>query len=162
MSSNISISIDVESHVTSRADPDDEWDRDNTSSSHRVIGGSLVSDASYSDVVVSEDYQAGTVVFVVHAQWSTGDSFGHDAGGAHEVIDVFTDIALAQACADSLENTPVLETGDWSKCHKSWTAGYVRQDGTPTGYHRPWIGYFESLDWIQITPVILTDLRKSS
>ena len=117
-------------------DPDISWSRDSTSSSHTLYD---VYDSEHSrsyyleEVPVNFEPSKGDIVYVLHAQWSTGDSFGFDNGYGHEVIAIYTDKDMAWRDKDKLE---------------AGSGSVDLEAGFP--WYIPWNGYFESLDWIKI------------
>ena len=82
----------------------------------------------YPDVTSTLDLPPGTNALVVWAEWSSGDSFGNGTRSGSEAFGIFLDMASARAFKEELESGSV---------------------GVP------WDGYFESLDSINIDPVVV-------
>ena len=105
--------------------------------------------------------KAGDVVYVVWAEWSTGNSFGRGHRNRTEVMEVFMDSSKALACADILENGNMekdeyglIDTCDIIPIDK-WTVTYKNELGKDVPCYRPWLGYFESLDGIYVETVVV-------
>lgn len=83
---------------TSSYDPEDEWSRPSTHTSHDVTGAELVIDHNkepFSCLCASPLYP-NQEIFVVTAIASTGDSFGHDSGRYIEFLAAFTSLEKAE------------------------------------------------------------------
>lgn len=120
----------------------DEWDRDSTDGRTWVETVSLTKPDSWHRETLAVPFKvtAGMDVFAVTAHYSTGDTFGRD-GGKMELIDVFLDQEAAAACRKAAGTC-----GEDSMSFK-----YVRQNGVEIQQSAPWIGYFESLDSVEVT-----------
>lgn len=114
--------IEVYTWVTSEADPDDKWDRDSTDGDVTVTGCRLVREDGYNVLQASFDVHPGDPVWLVWAQYSTGDSFGRD-GGQYELCSVFDSKVAAESEVKRLQAISDLSV--------------------------PWTGYFEALDFIK-------------
>lgn len=138
----INIRVLYESHscVTRERSSDDEWDRDDTRTEHTVLGLEIGEDYHRLSI---PDARPGEMLHLVYAVYSTGDSFGHDADQCFEAILVHRDIDLANQNARALASI-------------SQEAGYGTQvrlamdDGTVLPYTLPWLGYFESLSFVEV------------
>jgi len=107
---------------------DDSWSRDSYIGSCSILSAKIVKDDGYDTLAVAEDLKAGAIIFLVWAEYTTGDSFGSD-GGNYELLQVFTDADSAVASRMFYEND--------------------------TRSYHPWQGYFESLDGIFVETMIL-------
>ena len=129
-------------------DPDDPWDR----------GDSYYSQHINSPVYVNRkilDQIKERKAYVLWAQYSTGDTFGHDAGACvailaislknDEKLDEIEKAYLTPKHAKKLV-LPQASFPEW--------ANYFKDDNIP------WVGYFESLDSINITEVELEEKPK--
>lgn len=123
-------------------DPDDEWSRDSTDGSVTVLSISEVDEKDYHDICVPFDVVPGKDYYLVWAQYTTGDSFGYD-GGWSEFVDLFQTEEKAESARVCLDDV---------SCQT-----YLRDDGTEIHIYRPWAGYFESLDRLEIETVRLED-----
>lgn len=120
--SYVKFEVSVDTWVTRQGDPEDEWDSDSTDGTVTVESAKLVADDAYNTLQASFDVKAGDVIWLVWAQYSTGDSFG-SYGGRYELCSVFDNEI------DALIEKERLQGVD--------------------DYSMPWIGYFESLDFIR-------------
>lgn len=123
---------------------DDEWSRDSYSDSNSLDGYAYITDKvvdSYYDIVpVGAEVKPGDIVYVLWAEYSTGDTF-HRHDGKYELIAAFVDPELAhknaQACRGSRDDD-------------GWSMNIELDDGSTFSYHIPWLGYFESLEGIRV------------
>lgn len=142
------IEIDVEtSHwVSNPANPNDEWDRDDTDGRIDGVAAYYVTEGDstgyrgmgWGDHTYDVDAQPGDVVHVVIAEYSTGDTFGR-SGGQVSVMDVFT------------ENHDAVEL--WKFLSKVKDEFSVKHNGQD--YYIPWNGYFESLEDLDIRTLVV-------
>ncbi|HET8688511.1 MAG TPA: hypothetical protein VFM18_18010 [Methanosarcina sp.] len=98
----------------------------------------------YPDVVSMHDFKAGDQAYLVWAEWSSGDSFGHGDRNNVEALGVFMHKHDAENFAQVLRETRSnkSESGNFS-----WTSseGQIVETGC-----LPWCGYFETLDNINV------------
>lgn len=117
---------------------DDSWDRGDTETSWHFGGISLEKPVGeYEYIEVDDDFDVTGNIYLVLAVWSTGDSFGHDAGYCCEIFAAYN----IREDAEKAETLLSTATNAFKKVH------------LPNGYEVsfvPWIGYFESLDYITI------------
>ena len=118
-------------------DPDDMWDRADTWSEHdiRSVHANKHNHMYMDSEPIDFKPVVGQQVHVLHVQWSSGDSFGNDQGGCHEVIAIYQDIEKARAEMTMLEATV--------------TYGEITLSNN-VPYYIPWHGYFEALDWLKV------------
>jgi hypothetical protein len=130
--------------TTRESDPDDRWDRDDTAfvltgirvepsdeeQSNNVFGYDRVFDFSAAD--------DATKVYLVYAEYSTGDTFGREEG---QVIafDTFEFDYQANKLASRLRTAE----------------GYSLGNDHGEDYYIPWNGYFESLTDVSVTELSL-------
>lgn len=124
MTTYIKFDVQVETYSIGGYDPEDSWSRDSTEGSCYVTGATIVEKDGYDTLGVEEDISSGDTIYLVWAEYTTGDSFGRDAGN-YELLEVFTD---AQAACDRVAY--------WENI---------------SDYSVPWIGHFESLDGVHVT-----------
>lgn len=128
------------SYVTRERSSNDEWDRDDTRTDHAVLGLEIGEDHHRLSI---PDARPGEILHLVYAVYSTGDSFGRDEDHCFEPILVHRDVDLANQNARALAAI-------------SQEDGYGTQvqltmdDGTALPYTLPWLGYFESLSFIEV------------
>lgn len=121
-------------------DPDDRWDRGNTSTSHYIQGISIV-DTEVSDFNL-ENIKVGDVVYVIYAIYSTGDSFGNDTCGGFEVIIMNSNSDIATKNYDIIvKNQNNRDRG---------TVELTLDNGNIMSYYPPWNGYFENLEDLRL------------
>lgn len=133
--------------VTSEADPDDDWGRDSTWTSHTVEGIRFPPKTKYSEAVqVPFRPRRGVNYYLLVAQYSTGDSFGSDDGANFEVIGLYQDKAIAE------ENHRRLEATD---DNTTTSVELIAENGKTYTFGIPWNGYFESLDYVDLLTVSL-------
>ena len=120
--SYLKFDVAVNTWVTREGDPEDQWDRDSTDGSATVTACHLAHQDGYDVLQASDIVAVGDKVWLVWAQYSTGDSFGCD-GGRYELCGVFSDSAAADAEVSRLQSVD--------------------------DYSVPWNGYFENLDFIK-------------
>ena len=140
----IVVSVETEVWQTRSPDPDDDWDAGDTAG--RVVGVTAWaardwekgafrryrgSDSWEGDL----DVEPGGYVYAVVADYESGSTFGRD-GGYASVVDVFTDVETADACAQVAENT------------KDYTFEFQGRE-----YYASWIGYFEYLNDLKVWAV---------
>jgi len=173
-----SLRTDSDTQVTREPHDDDSWDRGNTSTSWHVEGVDFTSDegARYGDHFVVPKFDlvfpllASKEFHILYGIYSTGDSFGHDDGKYLEIIDVYHDLADAEAAERQLrEHYSLAREGRWGgygpgatkktrpKNFNDYTCTITGGDGKPFGCHIPWTGYFESLDDLTIYTFTIED-----
>lgn len=95
--------------------------------------------------------EKGKIYHLLYAIYGTGDTFGHDNGKHFEVIGVYQDRKIAE------ENQQRLQTGKPEIKDKWGTRVSLLVEGINKthDYHRPWTGYFESLNILTVESFIL-------
>jgi hypothetical protein len=134
----IVISAEVDRRETRAADPNDEWDSGDTE-------GHVTNVIAYVETEVHYYYGAsacvdlvagyGTTVYAVVADYDSGSTFGHDGGHA-QVLDGFLTPEEAKALLDAAN---------------AGTEHGFEHNGKD--YSRSWVGYFESLNSLDIWDV---------
>jgi hypothetical protein len=100
---NAAFKVDYTSYTdVTREATEPEYDRDDTSTSHTLQSVELVEDNRF-NCVGAFDAVPGETVYVVSATYSTGDSFGHDAGSGLEFVAVFKTLEKAERCRQQLQ-----------------------------------------------------------
>ena len=105
----IQIEVEKQTWETSTPDPEDEWDRASTDGSVQIVGAKLSENQSYNAIPVNDDFKKGDHIYLVWAQYSTGDSFGTD-GGQYEICSIFK---------NSYEAIKEKERLAWTGCFES-------------------------------------------
>lgn len=119
--------------ITRAADPTDEWDRDDTYTERGDF--KLVLSEKYPDVYL-DDAKLGDHVYLIFAEYSTGDSFGYDENARVEIISVHRSKDLAE------KNRAMLAS---INKHDGYKTFIELDNGKEMQIHVPWTGYFESL-----------------
>jgi hypothetical protein len=120
--SYLKFEVSIETWVTREGAPDDQWDCDSTDGSVTVTACRVAQQDGYNVLQTSDTVAVGGKVWLVWAQYSTGDSFGSD-GGHYELCGVFSNLVSAEAEVARLQSVD--------------------------DYSVPWNGYFENLDFIK-------------
>lgn len=120
-------------------DSDDNWDRPD--SYQRLNGFKVFKDAppySYMSVFeVEGEVRAGDRVFVVYADYDTGDTFGRDYGRI-DVLEVFINVDDARGLIEAAKS---VEPDVDGRIDRSFSFHYNGKE-----YYKSWAGYFESLN----------------
>jgi len=123
---------------------DGEWDF-SWEESYSNSFESVVKTDKYPDITALHDFEVGDQAFLVWAEWSTGDSFGHGDRSHVEAFALFKNSEDAYAYAHALEHAP-----DGKKFKFVSSEGQVFEN-----IYMPWHGYFESLDNIHVETVTI-------
>ena len=76
----IKFDVRVSTHNVGGLDPDDVWSRDSTEGSVDVVGARLEAKDGYDCLFTDKEVAPGATVWLVWAEYTTGDSFGSDGG----------------------------------------------------------------------------------
>lgn len=87
------------------------------------------------------DAKVGDTVYVIFAVWSDGDSFSHRSGYRSDVVHVFKDKKVAELALEAIRDEQI--------------EFYKSDSGISVHIDRPWIGYFESLDSIDLIKTVI-------
>lgn len=91
--------------------------------------------------------EVGKTYHLLFCIYSTGDTFGHDEQACFEAIGVYEDKAVAYENEQRLRTGHPLVKGQYgSQCVLLKLEGTEKQ----VPYNRPWDGYFESLDRLEV------------
>lgn len=101
---------------------------------------------------VAFEPERGQVYHLLYAVYSTGDSFGTDYGRCFEVIGVYKDREVAEENLKRLENGPPRKYGEYAE-----PTVELKLEGSNKAqrYYRPWMGYFERLDRLELESFVL-------
>lgn len=152
----IEVIVEASCHVTRYA-TEDEYDNDDTSTSHYVQGLQLLKEGSYSRYSVPVGFKPvhGVPYHVVCAQYSSGDSFGRYDGQGFEVVGVYRNRDIADENVSRIEkHNEIYRSHEYGrgKLPKGFEIFSIelKSDGRRNyKIHVPWSGYFESLDWVR-------------
>lgn len=141
----LELMVDSQTDETSEPDPDDRWDRASTSTNWFVNGVRIREKDSGEHCLKADfDVKAGDIVHCLYAIYSSGDSFGHDAGYSLEVLSFHKDAALAKKNLDAVAGA-----------RSSHMMEIETDSGGKFERYCPWDGYFESLDSIEVGSYIV-------
>lgn len=146
----IRIEDDTYGETTRSADPTDEWDRNDTHTDHNIRGFHAEPDenARFSDLWVPYEPEYGVDYYLLYVVYSTGDSFGHDSGEGIEYIGLYTkdELDVARENREKIEKHGDGHSSDFHVDLKTPSGQTFQQ-------HTPWVGYFESIDYIELEAV---------
>lgn len=135
------LGCDGVAEVTRGRNHEDEWDRDSTSTSWSFGDLTFIKPQIWGrseSMLTDFPVKVGDEVFVVVAVYSTGDSFGHDAGANVEVLGIYKSCGKAKkaklAADECKDSNLVVKT----------------ESGKNLELYCPWNGYFESLDYVEV------------
>lgn len=147
-----------ETRETSTPNPNDEWDRADTETTWYIDGIEKVTALGYKDVEVAFDVKEGQEYYLVSVIYSTGDSFGHDENHSIEHIGLYEHRTMAEENAQRIRDH---DNGYGRYSHVAEGALLLLSpSGTEYKMGTPWHGYFESLGYIEVTPVSLGGKRR--
>ena len=143
--------LHVESHsyctITRAADPDENYDRDDTDMGGTAEGLKMCTDQEASLVVPFEPVE-GETLYLVWCTRSTGDSFGQDSG-IFEALCAFRTPWRAQNACAMIHAHAKLAAHD--RMDTPYSVSFYNETGLPELCSTDWIGYFESLESIQVS-----------
>lgn len=107
-------------------------------------------DFTYTDLVSSIDVNEHENVFLLTVAYTTGDSFGRDPEMRYEYVDVF------KTYEDALKTFKQIQ--EYHKAKKD-TGKLTLGNGCDMQMYLPWEGYFEWLQFIDITEVSIKNVK---
>jgi hypothetical protein len=84
----------------------------------------------------------GKTYYAVIAIYSTGDSFGRDEASNYEVLDIYE---TEDSADDAIKSLTVDVNGN--------KMTFTMSNGATVTNYCPWVGYFQSLDTIEVYPL---------
>jgi hypothetical protein len=160
--------------VTEYADPEDEWSRESTATDHSIESIEVTRGKnSYYDLAVPFEVDPSREYYLLYAIYSTGDSFGTDAGQI-EYVGLYEDKNVAYENQRRIEQhsdtyqklnnrwggTSQQEKNRLKKIGKTFEPYSVRlitEAEEEFQMHVPWNGYFEELTSIEVQSVLVDD-----
>jgi len=160
--------------ATSEADPDDEWSRESTSTTHTVSGLKLTEGKDFDVVGAFVPHDDDGPYHLVSVVYSTGDSFGHDESRYIEFIQVFKTLEKAQECVEEIRKNEklynakhtsymrmdkeklkeledsLLKDPKTKKYEHDYNVCFKDEAGNIQKISAPWNGYFESISSVEI------------
>lgn len=109
-----------------------------------------ISSENWETINIDYDPNKYKKLYLVYATYSTGDSFGHQAGAEIEFFDLYPDEEMANEAKKQIQ----FRSDEEQLC-------YVSSNGTGVKIGNPWNGHFESLDYINIEEFDVSELTKS-
>lgn len=154
----VKIEVDTEVWTTDRADSSDPWSRDSTGGRVSNVSATLTEDkpdkagtggwGSY--VKEFEGLKAGDTVYVVVADYESGDTFGR-SGGHYQILDAFASADEADALLEAAN-----AYNDQGGSRSERISRGLSHNGV--NYYVSWDGYFESLNSLDIWAVDVRSL----
>jgi hypothetical protein len=137
MTTYIKFEVNQRTWSTGGYDPEDSWSRDSTDGTVDIVGAVKVEGDGYDILGIDKELTVGDVIYLVWAQYTTGDSFGRD-GAQYELLEVFTNRVEAEKRRKYYEE--------------------AKDDGSygEKGPYLSWFGYFENLDGVYVEGLALT------
>lgn len=96
--------------------------------------------------------EVGKVYYALYAIYSTGDSFGHDHANCLELVGVYK----SRYVADENKKRLTADGAESRRWDNATVELIVEGVDKPHKYYRPWTGYFESLDSLEVEGFVLT------
>lgn len=139
--------------VTRHGDPNDEWDGDDTETSHHITGFRVLKNG-YSDLEVDFKLTPGKPYYLLYAIYSTGDSFHHEEGKI-EYIGLYKSLKDAEVNQKLIEKH-YKETNESNPRNfdSMFSVELISPSGVKYKQHVPWNGYFESLTSVEVIPIL--------
>lgn len=142
--------------ITEERDPDDEWDRDNTSTDHFIEGVAVYHKGDWGSEMhgtVEFDLVPDKPYYLLYGIYSTGNSFGYDEGEI-EFVDLYESVEFAEEMKQRLEKHNEQRDSDDERDSVTLKA---EKSGKKIDFLVPWMGYFEHLSYVEIETVYLKE-----
>lgn len=143
------VSAETREWTTRERDSSDSWDQGDTAGEvSNVVAWLEGQEVGYYGDSHGKDIpgvQLGDTVYAVVADYESGSTFGR-SGGHASVLDFFTDREEAKALADAALK-PDGKEDRWGRQVDKFEYSFTHNN---QNYHRPWVGYFESLISLEI------------
>lgn len=154
MQTYLKVNDNVTYETTEYADPDDDWDRDNTAEYHHITGVEIVDKKDRWDLCVPFEVDPDRSYYLLYAIYDTGDSFGRDEGRI-ELIDLYQDREVAMANAARIDaHARKYDSTRWGSAREEmdepYTVKLMNDAGEECQVHTPWNGYFERLSYTEV------------
>lgn len=134
----------IDQTVESSYQSEEQWGEWSNECNNRLEA--VVKADSFPDVISPFNFMPGDKCYVVWAEYSTGDSFGHGYRDSTVSLGIFKDQLVAEELKQALEKhtEPLfLFTTSDGQTHKE---GFL-----------PWMGYFEHLEEIHVTEMKISE-----
>ncbi len=134
----VELTFHSETHVTYTPDEDDKWGRECTYTERDLFELFLVEDHSeicgYT-LEIDEEIVEGDEIYVLFAEYSTGDSFGDDERWGFWFVEASRDHIFLEVIKDKLQKGKTVITN---------------RTGKKYNVQIPWAGYFGNLDELHL------------
>lgn len=130
--------VDIERICTHSEREDVEWGSWSESYDNYFNSITKTKEGGYPDITSSIEIKEGEDCFVVWAEWSSGDSFGSGDRNYVEPLAVFKDPESCRTFVTACNR------------NKDYSFKVATQDGQVIEVYAGWVGYFESLNNINI------------
>lgn len=143
---NLSIDVDVERFIISEPDPNDSWDYGQSGMNVTVLGASIVEDDRGYKVLNTKDHFApGDIGYVLWVHYDTGSTFGSEQ--VYQIVAVLKDKDFAYKYKSYIEK-------DYKTVYQSFD---FRREFEGYHFYADWKGYFEHLNSVNVTEVMIED-----
>lgn len=160
MSTGLMLEFRSEQHNLGGQSEDDAWSRDSTHTDNslervwmkdpkKTLMKAIRDEEIECDVVVGAEVVPGDTVYIVWAEYSTGDSFGND-GGQYVAIAAFVNENNAKTCAYNAKNLEEKKITSYMDTDR-YGLSVILDNGIDFKFHVPWIGYFENLENVHVS-----------
>lgn len=138
--------LKVENDVTGDSwSEDKEWGSWEENNCNSIQGIKLVKENEFYDVVTDFEVKKGDTVYLVYAEYGSGNSFGNSSGNISYVGVYKKKIKAERAVKEIKRSREAYDnSGDYEAKFKT-ESGKVIKDGFPS-----WCGYFERLESARI------------
>jgi hypothetical protein len=115
----------------------------------------LQTEGSYFDLVVPFEVEPEKTYYLVYAEYTTGDSFGSTSGHI-----CWIDLFATELKANDAMDAALADPPDGATWESRYSFKYTDEAGNESTGSRPWVGYFEHLDKMEVLAVRLSNSRK--
>lgn len=169
---HVRVNDNVVGGVSRYADPDSDYDRDDTWQEHYIESISQADENQFYDLTVEFDLDPKCEYYLLYAIYSTGDSFGHDEGRI-EFVGLYENSYAANENMRRIEahyetyrqlndrwyhsskQMSKTELKNLEKNFDSYSVTLIANDGREYKVSVPWTGYFESLTDVRVETVLV-------
>lgn len=130
-------------------DPEYRWSRDSTHTENTVTGISIPRKSYDKDLCVDFEVKEGVTYYLLWADYETGDSFGRDSGQT-EWVALYESKDIAEKAANILRD-------NYDNKRNQYEVTIPLTENKEMSFYIPWKGYFEHLNYLEVTPVELSE-----
>jgi hypothetical protein len=148
---DIKIVFDNTKRITDHRDESDEWSADSTHTDVSIKGIHVVSKKQYSDLTIPFDVVANKPYFLLMVRYTTGNSFAKHTGQI-DFVDLY------QSAEKAYQNKKAIQQHyqqyqDDNEMEDQFNIQLTMDDGQKVQFSPSWIGYFESLESVDVVMV---------